>query len=281
MKERVLIIGCGYVGTRLQERLLGSGYEALGLRRSGAAEIQADITQPSQLAAIDPDFDFVINLASSTRGGLDDYRAVYFQGTRNVLAWLRPRPPKRYIYTSSTSVYGQNDGRLVTEESPAEPDSATSKVLRETEDLLLTQDQVPAVILRASGIYGPDRGHLFQQFLRGEAVLRGDGSSFINMMHLEDVAGAIEHCLPAGPLEKIYNLTDDEPVTQSDYFAWLAKTLRRPLPPSAPADPNRKRGLTNKRISNARLKSTGYRFQFPTYREGYTAELRRLGLWVD
>jgi nucleoside-diphosphate-sugar epimerase len=288
---RVLIIGCGYVGMPLGERLVRSGHEVFGMRRSsgsdqelqdlGIVPLHADVTQPDQLAAISPNFDFVVNLASSTRGGVDEYKAVYFVGTQNILDWLRANPPRRYIYTSSTSVYAQTDGSVVTEQSPAEPESETSRILRETEDLLLAQNTVPSIILRVSGIYGPERGHLFKQYLRGEAVMRDDGSHFINMIHVNDVAGAIERCLVSGTPGEIYNLTDDEAVTQLEFFQWLSHRLRKPMPPKVPADPRRKRGVTNKRVSNAKLKlDTCYTFQFPTFREGYSAEMHRLGFPV-
>ena len=291
----VLIIGCGYVGLSLGQLLTRRGHSVYGMRRSGAADaemvnrgitpVQADITDPRHLRKLSPNYDAIINLVSSSKGGVEDYRQVYLEGTRNILRWLagtKLSPGLRYLYTSSTSVYAQADGSWVAEESPAEPDSPTSQMLIETERELLTaraERNFPAVLLRASGIYGPGRGHLFKQFLRGEASLRDDGSSWINMIHVDDLAAAIAHLLTLPDLPApIYNLTDDEPVTQLDFFTWLAKALNRPLPPSAPADPNRKRGLTNKRVSNARLKSTGFRFTYPTFREGYAAEMRHLGL---
>jgi nucleoside-diphosphate-sugar epimerase len=287
---RVLIIGCGYVGIPLGERLAKGGQEVFGMRRSGSADeelkargispLHADITEPGSLAQIRPEFDWVVNVTSSSRGGVEEYRAVYLQGTRNILEWLKPNPPQRFVYTSSTSVYAQNDGSWVTEESEAEPQSETSQVLRETERALL--DGFPGIVLRTSGIYGPERGHLFKQFLRGEAAMRDGGEAWLNMVQVEDVAGAIEHSLRHGAPGEIYNLTDDLPVTQREFFSWLAKKLGRPIPPSAPGNPDRKRGLTNKRLSNAKLKQgTGYQFRFPTYREGYAEEMRRLGLRVD
>jgi nucleoside-diphosphate-sugar epimerase len=169
----------------------------------------------------------------------------------------------------------------VTEESPTEPDSPTSQILIETERELLAaraEYNLPATVLRVSGIYGPDRGHLFKQFLRGEATLREDGRAWINMIHVTDLAAAIAHLLAVESPASIYNLTDNEPVPQVDFFAWLSKKLDRPLPQSVPADPSRKRGLTNKRVSNARLQSTGFHFTYPTFREGYAAEMKALGL---
>src|ERR1051325_3991477 len=123
---RILIVGCGYVGMPLGARLAASGNEVFGIRRTvsedladrGVQLIQADITNPDELARIEPNFDVVVNLVSSSKGGVDDYRKVYLEGTENLLTWLRPHPPGKYLYTSSTSVYAQNDGSWVTEQSP-------------------------------------------------------------------------------------------------------------------------------------------------------------------
>jgi len=288
---RVLIIGCGYVGVPLGSRLAAAGHEVIGLRRdastrdhlaaAGIQLLEGDITRPETLARIAPRFDAVINTVSSSRGGPEEYRAVYLDGTRNLLRWLEPHPPARYLYTGSTSVYAQSDGSWVTEEDRTEPDSPTSRVLVETEEELrraFLSRGFPAVILRVAGIYGPERGHLFKQFLRGEAVMREDGAAWINSVHVDDVSGAAAHLLTAGEPGGIYNVADNEPVTQRQFFAWLSAALGKPMPPSAPADPGRKRGLTNKRVSNAKLRSTGYVFLRPTFREGYTTEMRRLCL---
>lgn len=288
---RVLIIGCGYVGLPTGARLAAAGHEVFGLRRNpgAAAELQArgirliqgDITRPEDLARIEPDFDAVVNVVSSTQGGAEEYRQVYLEGTRNLLRWLETSPPKRYLYTSSTSVYAQNDGSWVDESSPTEPDSATSRILVETEQELQAahaRTGFPCTLLRVAGIYGPARGHLFKQFLRGEATLREDGSAYINNIHQEDVAGAIHHLLENGAPGRIYNVVDNEPATQLEFFRWLAAKIGKPMPPSAPPDPQRKRGLTNKRISNAALRASGYNFIYPTFREGYGAEMTRLGM---
>ena len=288
---RTLIIGCGYVGLPLGELLASQGHTVFGIRRGTDADrellaknitpLHVDITDPAQLAPVDPSFDVVINLVSSSKGGLEDYRSVYFEGTKNILRWLSKSPPHVYLYTSSTSVYAQADGSWVDESSPAEPDSPTSQVLIDTERELISAHRTnsfPAIIVRASGIYGPERGHLFKQFLREEAVIRDDGSSWINMIHVDDLAAAIAHLIEHGQGGEIYNVTDDEPVTQSEFFRWLADRLGKTIPPNAPADPNRKRGLTNKRVSNKKLKATGFSLKYPTFREGYACEMERLSL---
>ena len=97
----------------------------------------------------------------------------------------------------------------------------------ETEELLLAaaRKNFPAVVLRVAGIYGPGRGHAFKQFLRGEARLEGDGSRFLNMIHRDDVAGAIITALERGRPGEIYNAVDNEPVSQAEFFGWLAAEL--------------------------------------------------------
>jgi nucleoside-diphosphate-sugar epimerase len=289
---RVLIVGCGYVGLPLGAELARQGHEVFGLRRSHAAEAElraaglnpviADITKPATLPKLPGPFDWVVNCVSSSRGGAEEYRKVYLQGARNLLEWLASAPPKKFVYTSSTSVYGQTDGAAVKESSPVEPAAETGRILVETEKVLLEaagRKNFPAVILRVAGIYGPGRGHLFQQYLRNEAKIAGKGERFINMIHLDDVTGAIITALRSGKPGDIYNAVDDEPVAQIHFFRWLSETLGKDMPPFATEEENsaRKRGLTNKKVQNRRLKmELGYRFKYPNFRAGYTAEIQRL-----
>jgi nucleoside-diphosphate-sugar epimerase len=125
-----------------------------------------------------------------------------------------------------------------------------------------------------AGIYGPGRGHAFKQFLRGEAHLDGKGDRILNMIHRDDVVGAIIAALKYSDTGEIYNAADDEPVSQLEFFEWLAKSLNKPLPISI-SDSLRKRGATNRKISNRKLKSRlDYTFRFPTFREGYDTNLQ-------
>jgi len=289
---RVLIVGCGYVGMPLGAELVRQGHEVFGVRRSTGAAVElkaagiqplsADIAMPDDLAKLSGPFDWVVNTVSSTKGGVEEYRRIYLNGTRNLIEWMSASPPKRFVYTSSTSVYGQTDGSLVKETSPTEPESETSRVLVETEKLLLAAAagrKLPAVILRVAGIYGPGRGHLFQQYLKNEARITGKGARIINMIHRDDLAGIIIAAIRNGRPGEIYNAVDDEPVTQIHFFRWLSETLGKWMPPFATGEENakRKRGLTNKKVSNRRLKmELGYQFKYPTFRQGYTAEITRL-----
>ena len=113
----------------------------LGLRRSTTADAElravgiqpcsGDVTRPEALSRLPGPFDWVVNCVSSTKGGVEEYREVYVNGSRNLIEWLGAASPKKFVYTSSTSVYGQTDGSLVKEDSVTEPASETSKLLVE------------------------------------------------------------------------------------------------------------------------------------------------------
>jgi nucleoside-diphosphate-sugar epimerase len=210
----------------------------------------------------------VVHCASSGGGGVTAYRKVYLEGARHMHAFL---PEARRILVSSTSVYGQTDGGWVDESSPTTPASETSQVLVQAEG---EAPAVGAMVVRAAGIYGPGRAALFEKFRRSDAVIEGDGSRWVNQVHRDDLVAALVHLLePAAPLET-YNAADDEPVMLRDYYAWCSEKLEKPMPPYGPVDPKRKRGLTNKRVSNRKLRATGWSPQFPTFREGLANGLR-------
>ncbi len=291
---RILIIGCGYIGLAVGRRLHAQGHEIVALRRdppsdpcaapaSGWNWLRADISRPELLPSTPPPADVVVHCVATSGGTVEDYRRTYLEGTRHVLDWLCRQPPASFIYTSSTGVYGQTDGSWVDEESAAAPASPTARVLVETEQVLreaARERRFPAVILRLSGIYGPGRGYWLKQFMAGEARLEGDGGRMLNMIHRDDVVGAVEAAWRAGKPGGIYNVTDNAPVTQREMFEWLAARLHRSLPAAIPAEAatTRRRGLTHKRISNRRLREElAYTLRFPTFREGFEAELQRLG----
>lgn len=293
---RVLIIGTGYVGLPLATEMVRRGHDVSGLRRDasgspalaaiGIKPLIADITRPADLAKYSNDFDWVVNCVASGGGGAENYRQVYLQGMRNIIEWLRPGsrntcdPSPRLVYTSSTSVYGQNDGSFVDEKSSADPATETGRVLLETERALLEAAQTRnfvGIILRVAGIYGPERGYWFKQVLNGEARLDGKGDRFLNMIHRDDVIGCIIAALERGKTREIYNAVDDEPVSQFNFFSWLATSLGKPMPDviADNIEATRKRGATNKRISNLKLKAElGYSFRYPSFREGYSVAIR-------
>jgi len=253
------------------------------LEAAGIKPLRADVTKPQTLEGVTECFDWVVNCVSASGGGADEYRQVYVEGMRNLLRWLTDRSPQKFVYTSSTSVYGQTDGSQVDETSPTRPTAATAQVLVNAEQILLGKSQqegFPGIVLRVAGIYGPGRGYWIRQYLSGEARIEGNGQRLLNMVHRDDVAGAIICALSRGQSGQVYNVVDDKPVGQGVCLEWLAERLGRGLPPSVLEDPSiaGKRGSTNKRVSNRKLRTElEYRLIYPTFQEGFEAELQRLG----
>jgi nucleoside-diphosphate-sugar epimerase len=277
MALKTLIIGCGYIGLPLALRLKEAGHEIDAWVHSpaGAESLAAhhfnrmivgSVADHEVWTTVNVSYDIVIHCASSGRGGEAAYEEVFLKGAR-MMGERQSRARK--IFVSSTSVYGQTQGEIVTEESPAEPLAATGLILREAERAALTSGMT---VVRSSGIYGPNRGVLFEKFRRGEAVIEGDGLRWINQVHQRDLVAALEHLIEAGMPGEIYNVTDNTPVTYRDYYAWCSKFLSQPMAPHGPVDAERKRGLTNKRVSNAKLSATGWSPMYPSFREGLKAD---------
>jgi nucleoside-diphosphate-sugar epimerase len=273
---KTLIIGCGYIGLPLALDLQSKGHavtawvrstvtaESLAPRRFSRI-ITGSVADEGVWAGAGTDYDLAIHCASSARGGDTAYEDVFQRGAQLMARHL---PQARKLFVSSTSVYGQSQGELVTEESPAKPATATGKILRAAEEVAL---EAGAIVVRSSGIYGPGRGVLFAKLQRGEAVIEGDGSRWINQIHQRDLVAALVHLISAGAPGEIYNATDDTPVMQRDYYAWCAEFLGKALPLFGPVNTQRKRGLTNKRVANAKLRATGWAPIYPSFREGIAA----------
>jgi nucleoside-diphosphate-sugar epimerase len=272
VKPDVLITGCGFLGEAAAVAFSRAGASVAGVNRSAPPEdpgrpfpvLPCDVTDRGAIEALAPvlrGVSVAVHAVSSGRGGADVYRAVYREGLRNILdLWS----PGRVIFVGSTSVYAQTDGAVVTEESPALPDRETGRILLEAEEIAL---KAGGLVARLSGLYGPGRSVLLRRFLTGEAVLEEGGVRWINQIHRDDAASALLRLADPRTAPGIYNVSDDTPSTQGEIFSWMAAATGRPLPPEGSADRERKRGWTSKRISNRKLRATGWSPCFPSYRD--------------
>ena len=265
MGFRTLIIGAGYVGEALADFLSARGDSVLACTASSASArtlgekklypVRAcDVSDPAaveSLRANEGKFDQVILCASSGRGGPAQYRAIFLEGAKNLSANFRDT---RLIFTGSTSVYAQTDGNWVDETSPTEPDREPGRILRAAEDIVLAAG---GVVARLAGIYGPGRSVLLRRFLAGEAIMDGEGERWINQAHRDDIVTALA-TLQSAPAAGVYNVCDNRPLTQLECYHWLAGHFGLPMPPAAAPDYTRKRGWTNKRVANTRLRALGW-----------------------
>lgn len=277
---KLLLCGHGYLGQAISRDFLAAGWSVTALSRGSDTSgpqsgpnlqsLSCDISSPEsvrQLASLQPDF--IVHCAASGKGGPDVYRQVYLNGCRNLTETFPGIP---LLFTSSTSVYAQIDGSEVTEESPAEPDRETGKILLEAERHVLDHG---GIVTRLAGIYGPHRSILLKKFLSGEAIIEENGQRIINQIHRDDASAAILHLANLQSAigdhqssivnPSLYNLCDSTPLTQREVYESLSQLFQKPLPPTGPRDLDRKRGWTHKRVSNAKLRATGWEPTFPCF----------------
>ncbi|MFL6531116.1 MAG: NAD-dependent epimerase/dehydratase family protein [Chthoniobacterales bacterium] len=263
---RLLIAGCGYVGTAAADLFAVSGWEVEGWTASEESA-RALSDRPYDIRAVDfttaplssgVPFDVVIQAASTRGGRAADYRRIYFAGARNLAAAF---PQSLHLFASSTSVYAQTDGSWVTEESAAEPATETGRILRETEELVLQRN---GIVARLAGIYGPGRSALLRKLLSGDAVI-DPTERYVNQAHRDDIAAALLCLSESTARGQIYNISDGNPLLLRECYEWLAAELNKPVPPIALHSAERKRGRSNKRVSNDKLRALGWAPQFPAF----------------
>lgn len=273
---RVLIAGCGYVGSALGELLAAEGHTVFGLRRNPAAlpnsitPVAADLSRPLDPESLPQNLDLVFYTASS--GGSDDssYRSAYVDGPRHLLESLKTQAKniRRVLFTSSTGVYAQKNGEWVGETSPTEPESHTGRRLLEGERVIL-EGPFPATVVRLSGIYGPGRTRSIQRAL--DTPVEDGTPVYTNRIHRDDCAGVLRHLMRLSEPAPLYLATDHEPTDRRTVARWLSDRFGRPLPEADSSGAQRRR--TNKRCSNYRLLASGYEFRYPTFRKGFAGLL--------
>jgi len=266
--RRLLVAGCGDLGVRLATRL--DDWSTHGLRRNPQGlppfirPVQADLGDPDSLGAIRGDWDAVVYTATPGERTAEAYRSIYVAGLRALLEQVTTR---RLVLVSSTAVFGQNDGQWVDESSPTRPQAFNGRILLEAEQLARAAG---ACVVRFSGIYGPGRDYLIRKVRAGNVVCRRTPPVWTNRIHADDCAAALAHVLEMANPDPIYVASDANPAPRWEVLEWLATRLGVE-PPHESAQSGEGQG---KRVSAARLFSTGFTLQYPDYRAGYEAMLK-------
>lgn len=279
-KASVLIAGCGDIGSRLATRLLGSDWQVYGLRRSidrlpaGVIGVAGDLFG-AQCPAQWPtgQIDYLVYSAAATDHDEAGYQAAYVDGLKHTLNWLEQngQRPKRLLFVSSSSVFGQKDGEWVDETSPAQASNYSGRIMLDAEQVALNSE-LAASVVRLTGIYGPGREWMLGQVRKGYRVAV-DPPLYGNRIHADDAAGLLAFLLEADregkTLDDIYIGVDNAPVPLAEVVGWL----RERLGVTEWAEETSTRRAGSKRCSNARAKALGWEPRYSSYREGYAAIL--------
>jgi nucleoside-diphosphate-sugar epimerase len=267
---KILLVGCGDLGTEIAVRLHASGHEVVGVRKStrtlplGMRTIQADVTERGTLAPLA--VEVIVYCVAASAQTDENYHRHYVQGLRNVLQSQSGPQLKHVFFVSSTRVYGQHADALLDEATPAIATDFGGERLLEAEQLLSALP-CSSTVLRLSGIYGP--GRLYLVNLAKDQTRWPAENQWTNRIHRDDAAAfaafLVGQVLGNQSIHPLYIVTDDLPVAQYEVLTWLAtnmggnvKNVR--IPPVT----------QGKRLSNERLRDTGFVLSYPSYQHGYS-----------
>ena len=270
---RVLIAGCGDVGSVLAVSLMQAGHVVYGLKRDtsslpgGVVPIKADLTRPDTLTELPKEIDQLVFMPTPASRDQAAYEAIFLQGWKNLWNGLK-QAPLRTLVVSSTAVYGESNGGIVNEETVPDPTGFNGKVLLEMERLAAAcTDRL--VVVRISGIYGPGRERLIRMAASSDLKVQQSPPCFTNRIHRDDAAAVLKHLLEIEKPQALYVATDDLPAPRYEVVEWLAKAQGKPAPIGL-TDENAGSG---KRVDNQRLHDSGFELSYPDYRCGYGAVL--------
>ena len=277
-----VLLGYGDIAKRLSHLMLFNGYQlSVASRRD---PIVNSISQPISGHSVDladkqqtcnffarlsnPIHQVVITLTPDQRDA-KGYEISYLTTAHNIInACQQYCPNARVIFVSSTSVYGEDRGLWVNELTTPEPSHYRGEILLRAEQAYHHHLQ-QAVIVRFSGIYGRGKSRMIET-VRAEHPTTNDNIQWTNRIHADDCANVLYHLLTLNSADPIYIATDNEPVEKHKVQRWIAEQIGKEhhCQPNQPSTT-----VSGKRISNQRLIDSGYKFLYPTFREGMSSML--------
>lgn len=260
MPLSLAIIGAGDLGSRIAQTRASLGDDVWAMRRrslpmpAGVHAVIGDMHQAESLQLMPKKPDWMLFCATPDARTEQSYRHVFLDGLRNAIGILQPT---RTIFISSTAVYAQNNGQWVDEVSDVHPVRFNGKVLFEAEQLCLQTSG--NVVLRLSGITGPNRTMLINKAILGEGIQ----NTWTNRIHIDDAASATSFLMNLSEIPAEINVTDDLPALQIDVVNWIRSKQQLPELQLSESE------ASGKKISNARLKALGWVPKYPSYKECY------------
>jgi nucleoside-diphosphate-sugar epimerase len=262
--QRLLILGCGYLGHAVAARARAQGLSVVATTRSAAraTELTAAGIEPIVVSELRAEL-----LAAHVDSGTAVVATFPPDGKSDALVAPLARHAFAAVYVSSTGVFGDSAG-AIDDSTPPVPDSPRTALRLEAERTWRAEG---ATALRASAIYGPGRG-MHERVRDGSARIAGDGKHHICRIHVDDLALAVMRSIECKLGPEAYIIADDEPAAQGDVVRYLAQLLGVPEPASVPLESVSETLRHDRRLDGARFKAhAGIQWRYPNYRVGFAA----------
>ena len=287
MSHNILIVGCGSIGLKLAMELK-EPHQIYGLKRNAENlpadinGISADVTHPSSLRGKLPNkLDYIVYCLTASEFNDQAYQEIYIKGLQNLINEVSNAQlsPKRLFFVSSSSVYPQDNDQWVNEETPVSPTRFSGQRLLEAESIALNCN-IPASNIRFSGIYGGSRTRLLDQVRNGKA--NSDSPAYTNRVHEDDCVLILKHLIEkdikGDTLEDCYLASDSEPIKMNELVVWMGNQIEQSgnTTEKSTVANAKKRSAGSKRCSNKRLLDSGYKFKYPSFREGYGEMIKQI-----
>jgi nucleoside-diphosphate-sugar epimerase len=268
---KIAIIGCEYIGYPLAKLFNDKGYQITAMTKnvkdlkklknlSQKIIIYKKVTTEDLLPIVEYNDTIILSIPTDPHETYEETFLTMVNAIKKAASIVRQ--PKTIIYTSRSIVYGEQNGLWVDEAAVLHPTDKKEQVLIETEKTLLTLQQIgwSVCILRLSEVYGPSFEISKKIITRSDYFSTKSGDNYTNMVHLDDIISAINHCL-SFKLEGIYNLTDDDHSTLKELLNLASKKLNLS---EIKWDPKGFSAIgENQRVSNHKIKAAGYTFIHP------------------
>jgi nucleoside-diphosphate-sugar epimerase len=229
---RIAITGAtGFIGAHLASRLTEAGHRVTALVRQpaaipnmrlhGVSAVRGDVGDETSLDALMAGAEIVFHLARAKAHGTRPKEAftVNVDGTRAAARAAMRAGVRRFVYASSSGVYGSRSG-LVSESSPVNPDAAYARSKARAESVVAAECGSAGVIARITAVMGPGCRSwipLFKSAAGGTLRLAGDGSNKHHPADVSDIVDGLMRCgFTAGAAGRTYNLAGPEPLPISE-----------------------------------------------------------------
>lgn len=282
---KISILGCGWLGLPLAEKLIKKGNLVKGsttsenklsiLEQAGIEPFLVILSDSEALKEgtfeskrvseninqfLDKSEILIIDIPPKLRGNniaSDSSKKIFVEKIKNLIPFIEKSTIKKVLFVSSTSVYGDENG-TITEETISNPETESGKQLLLAEKILQENKNFETAILRFGGLIGEDRHPV--KFLAGKENLENPDAP-VNLIHQKDCISIIEEIIKQSKWNEVFNAVAPFHPTRSEYYTQKAKEQNLVLPAFSSEKSNIKKIISSEKVQNI----LNYQFKLENY----------------